>query len=197
MLNFLFADILLPPPSPAVKAVFDVSYYLAWILSTERNLGQFSFQSQSAILFCCNVSEGGMPSINIYRKHDYPWTWTSLTWPSFPGTWLLGQRLSLSSSQNHIIIIFVDIYPSKDNTFISFHVTCLSISSVIIFLVPSKVPLSGGWTHFVKAKNIMYYTENGNDKITCNRYRVENRVAVAQPECEGEASLGNAAPAMI
>ena len=77
------------------------------------------------------------------------------------------------------------------------HVTCLSSSSVIIFLVPSKVPLSGGWTHFVKAKNIMFYTENGNDKITCNIYRVEDRVAVAQPECEGEASLGNAAPAMI
>ena len=48
-------------------------------------------------------------------------------------------------------------------------------------------------------KSEKYYVliENGNDKITCNRYRVEDRVAVAQPECEGEASLRNAAPAMI
>ena len=38
----------------------------------------------------------------------------------------------------------------------------------------------------------------GIDKITYyHSYRVEDRVAVAQPEGEGEASLGNAAPAMI
>ena len=45
----------------------------------------------------------------------------------------------------------------------------------------------------------MSYIENGRmgiEKIFSS-YRVEDRVAVAQPEGEGEASLGNAAPAMI
>ena len=65
------------PPSPAVKAVFDVSYYLAWILSTERNLGRFSFQSQSAIQFCCNVFDPGHQSTFIEHmitlEHEHHW----------------------------------------------------------------------------------------------------------------------------
>ena len=83
MLNFLFADILLPLLLSKRSLMFHIT--LHEYFQQKGILDDLVFKVK--VQFCFVVMQWARPSINIYRTHDYPWTWTSfdLTHFCWPG----------------------------------------------------------------------------------------------------------------